>query len=129
MRVWRRYLRSAVLIALGVAAAATSLAAGDAMGLLDGLLYDASLAASDRRPGDRDAPVAVIALDAESLAADELAELPRVFLSPVWAKIVNALTDAEARAIGFDIIFSYSANRFPGLEGQYDREFLAAIAR
>ncbi|MBV9828702.1 MAG: adenylate/guanylate cyclase domain-containing protein, partial [Alphaproteobacteria bacterium] len=49
--------------------------------------------------------------------------------SPVWAKIVNALTDAEARAIGFDIIFSYSANRFPGLEGQYDREFLAAIAR
>src|SRR5215204_4370224 len=35
------------------------------------------------------------------------------------AKVLNALTDVDARAIGFDIIFSYSANRFPGFEGQY----------
>src|SRR6185295_10098497 len=35
----------------------------------------------------------------------------------------------DARAIGFDIIFSYSANRFPGIGGQYDRDFLAALGR
>src|SRR5207248_2471645 len=58
------------------------------------------------------------------------AALPRVFLSPAWAKLVNGLSEADARAIGFDIIFSYSANRFPGFEGgQYDRDFLAALAR
>jgi CHASE2 domain-containing sensor protein len=51
-----------------------------------------------------------------------------VFLSPAWAKLVNGLTDADARPIGFDIIFSYSANRFPGFEGQYDRDFLATLA-
>ncbi len=45
--------------------------------------------------------------------------------------IVNALSDAKVRAIGFDIIFSYSANRVPGLEkqGQHDWEFLAALKR
>ncbi len=98
---------------------------------LDGLVYDASLALTDWRPGTRDEPVTVIALDRESLDAPELSATPRVFLSPQWAKIVNALTDAQARAIGFDIIFSYAANQFPGLDkqGQYDWDFLAALTR
>jgi len=99
------------------------------MGPLDGLAYDMSLAITDRRPGTHNEPVAVIALDRDSLASDELAAMPRVFLSPVWAKVLNGLTGADARAIGFDIIFSYSANRFPGFEGQYDRDFLAALVR
>ncbi len=124
-----RYRRAIVTIVLGMLAAGASLVAGDRMGLLDGLVYDLSLAVTDRRPGTKDEPVAVIALDRDSLDADELAALPRVFLSPVWARIVNGLSDAGARAIGFDIIFSYSANRFPGLAGQYDRDFLAALAR
>src|SRR4051812_46204778 len=96
---------------------------------LDGFVYDLSLAVSDRRPGSREESVAVIALDRDSLDSDELAAMPRVFLSPVWAKLVNALTEAKARAIGFDIIFSYSANRFPGFAGQYDQDFLAALSR
>src|ERR1051325_1221105 len=99
------------------------------MGLLDGLVYDLSLAVSGSRPGRMDEPVALIALDRDSLDSDELAALPRVFLSPAWATVLNGLTDVDARAIGFDIIFSYSANRFPGLTGQYDRDFLAALAR
>lgn len=99
------------------------------MGLLDGLLYDFSLAINDARPGTSGGPVAVIALDRDSLDSPELAAMPRVFLSPVWAKVMNGLSEADARAIGFDIIFGYSANRFPGFEGQqYDREFLAALA-
>jgi class 3 adenylate cyclase/CHASE2 domain-containing sensor protein len=114
---------------LGALAAVTALFAGDGMGLLDGLAYDLSLTVTNRRPGSKDEPVAVIALDRDSLASDEIAPLPRVFLSPVWAKIVNGLTEANARAIGFDIIFAYSAGRFPGLEGQYDRDFLTALMR
>jgi len=127
--VWGRYRRAIVTVLLGVLAASATFSTGDGIGLLDGLVYDLSLAITDRRPGTRDEPVAVIALDRDSLASDELAALPRVFLSPVWTKIVNGLTEAGARAIGFDIIFSYSANRFPGFEGQYDRDFLAALAR
>jgi class 3 adenylate cyclase len=130
-----------VTVALAALAAAASLWAGGGMGLLDGLVYDLSLAVTDRRPGTTpraapgaapgaaDEPVAIIALDRDSLASDELAAMPRVFLGPLWAKIVNALSEADARAIGFDIIFAYSANRFPGFEGQYDRDFLAALAR
>lgn len=127
--VWGRYRRAIVTVALAALAAAASLVAGGGMGLLDGLVYDLSLAVTDRRPGTADEPVAVIALDRDSLASDELAAMPRVFLSPAWARIVNGLSEADARAIGFDIIFAYSANRFPGFEGQYDREFLAALAR
>ena len=127
--LWVRFRRAIVTLALVAAAVVAALLAGDGMGLLDGLVYDMSLTIPDRRPGSAEEPVAVIALDRDSLASDELAALPRVFLSPVWAKLVNGLTDAEARAIGFDIIFSYSANRFPGVGGQYDRDFLAALAR
>jgi class 3 adenylate cyclase/CHASE2 domain-containing sensor protein len=118
-----------VIAVLAALAATASLAAGDGMSLLDGLLYDVSLAITDRRPGNGEEPVAVIALDRDSLASDELAEMPRVFLSPVWARLLSALHDADARAIGFDIIFNFSANRFPGFEGQYDRDFLTALAR
>jgi adenylate cyclase len=127
--LWGRHRRAIVTVVLGALAAVASLLSGDGMGLFDGVVYDLSLAVTDRRPGTRNEPVAVIALDRDSLDSDELAAVPRVFLSPVWAKIVNGLTEADARAIGFDIIFSYSANRFPGFEGQYDRDFLAALAR
>src|SRR6185312_12197580 len=124
-----RARRGMVVALLAALAAAAAVLAQDGIGPLDGLVYDLALATAARRPGTGGEPVAVIALDRDSLAADELADLPRVFLSPVWAKVTNALMDADARAIGFDIIFSYSANRFAKLDGQYDREFLAAIAR
>src|ERR1700693_2309045 len=128
---WRRYHRALVTGVIGALAAVAGWTAGGAMRPLDGLVYDASLALTDWRPGTRDEPVAVIALDRESLDSPELSATPRVFLSPQWAKIVNALTDAQAGAIGFDIIFSYAANQFPGLEqqGQYDWDFLSALTR
>ena len=39
------------------------------------------------------------------------------------------MADAEVKAIGFDIIFSFSANRFPALGPRYDRDFYDALAR
>ncbi|HVH80127.1 MAG TPA: CHASE2 domain-containing protein, partial [Stellaceae bacterium] len=115
---WLRYHRLLVTILAAVLAAAAGWAFGGTMGRFDGLAYDASLALTEARPGRgearRDEPVAVIALDRASLDSDELKNLPRVFLSPQWAKLTNALANAGARAIGFDIIFAYSANRFPG---------------
>jgi adenylate cyclase len=126
---WAQYHRAIVAVAAGILGALAGLLLGSEMSPLDGLVYDLSLAASDRRPGTRTENVAVIALDRDSLDSDELAALPRVFLSPVWAKVVNGLAEAQARAIGFDIIFSYSANRFPGFQGQYDQDFLAALSR
>ena len=51
----------------------------DGMGPLDGLVYDLSLAVSGSRPGRMDEPVALIALDRDSLDSGELAALPRVF--------------------------------------------------
>lgn len=70
-------------------------------------------------------PVAVIALDERSLESGELAQYPRALLAPVWAKLIEALAAADARAIGFDLLFTYTANR---LSPDFDRPFLAALA-
>lgn len=92
---------------------------------LDGLIWDASLAARTRLiAAPRGSDVAIIALDEASLAEPELAELPRVLFAPLWANLLDGLS--EARAVGFDMIFAYSANRlFP----DYERDFLAALDR
>jgi len=96
---------------------------------VDGLLYDLSLATHRARPGVGGEPVAVIAVDRSSLDSEELAGTPRVLFGPFWAKLIDGLVKADAKAIGFDIIFNYSANRFPALKGQYDRGFYDALGR
>jgi len=70
-------------------------------------------------------PVAIIAVDEASLERDELAQHPRALFAPVWARLTEAVTDAGARAIGFDLLFTYTANR---LSPDYDRPFLATLA-
>jgi adenylate cyclase len=117
-----------MLLAAGIALAA-SLASGRTMGWVDGFFYDLSLATHGARPGTDDQPVAVIAIDRGSLDAEELAGTPRVFFGPFWVKLIDGLAQSGVKAIGFDIIFSYSANRFPALDAQYDRSFYDALAR
>src|SRR5690242_9220618 len=99
------------------------------MGWVDGFLYDLSLAIAPGRPGNGGEPVAIIALDRGSLASGELAATPRVLFGPVWARLIDGLSENGVKAIGFDIIFSYSANRFPALDPHYDRSFYGALAR
>jgi class 3 adenylate cyclase/CHASE2 domain-containing sensor protein len=110
-------------------ALAASLALGRTTGWVDGFFYDLSLTVQGARPGTGGEPVAVIAIDRSSLDSDELAATPRVFFGPFWAKLIDGLFDSGAKAIGFDVIFSYSANRFPALNAQYDWSFYDALAR
>ena len=116
-------------MAAAAMALVASLASGATMNWVDGLFYDLSLATHGVRPGTGGEPVAVIAMDRGSLDSEELAATPRVLFGPIWAKLIEGLAKARVKAIGFDIIFSYSANRFPALDAQYDREFYDALAR
>lgn len=94
--------------------------------LLDLLVKARSIAFPER--GRAQSPVVVVALDARSLDSPELVSYPRVLLSPVWAKLLPSTLNAGARVVGFDLIFSYDANRFPALEPNFNRTFLAALA-
>jgi len=69
-------------------------------------------------------PVVVVALDRRSLEAPELARYPRVLMGPIWAVLMDDVFEAGARAVGFDLLFSYSANQF---SPNFDAPFLAAL--
>ena len=96
----------------------------------DGLLLDLLIAARARllgpTPSTSPAPVAVIALDRRSLASPELAPYPRTFLAPFWATLLDHVFMAGARAVGFDFLFAYTANRFVP---NFDAPFLAALGQ
>lgn len=123
----RRYYRVIVIIAATVLGAIVGARDPGWLGL-DGLLYDLALAAradaSSARP--EDAPVAVIGVDQASLAAPALQDLPRALFAPVWGRLLDDLFAADARAVGFDLLFVWSANRFiPG----HDQPLLQALNR
>jgi adenylate cyclase len=125
--MWRRGHRWVVTILAAALAVVASLAAGTRMDPVAGLVYDLSLTATARRPGTGGEPVAVIALDDESLASNELKPLPRVFFAQVWAKVLNGLNSADAKAVGFDVVFAWSSNNFESLPPDYDQPFLLAL--
>ena len=96
----------------------------------DGLAYDLATAARAslfpaEEPRSR---VAVIAVDAASLDAKEIAEqeLPRAFFAPIWAELLAALKQAEAGAIGFDLLLAQSSRK---LGPEADRPFLRQLAQ
>lgn len=93
--------------------------------LLDRLVWARSAILPDSVPG-AETPVAVIALDRRSLEAPELARYPRAFLAPVWAEVIDGVFEAGAQALGFDLLFSYSANQFVP---NFERPFLAALGK
>ena len=115
--------------------AAVATYVGAMIPLFEGPLFDAAVAAraaaSSPRPPEAER-VAVIAVDAQSLASAALAPYPRTMFGPIWAQAIEAAIGAEAKAIAFDFLFSYSANAlaesFPDLKG-YDRPFLKALLR
>lgn len=123
----RRFALPTVLVAAAVGALIAYAVGGRMVG--DGLLFDLALRArSLTTPAAiaMDAPVAVIAIDRASLEAEELGRLPRALFGPVWAELVEALGQAEARAVGFDLLLSFSGN---ALQPGYDRDFQRALFR
>lgn len=96
----------------------------------DGLLFDvaARLRAgwSGALAPEPEAAVALVLLDDRTLAAEEFAPLPRTFLAPYWARLLDSLREAGAVSVGFDLIFEYSPNLF---RADFDQPFLAALDR
>jgi adenylate cyclase len=123
----RRHYRGLVGIAFALAASAVSVLSGGTLAMADGWLFDLSVATRAALTPFADwRAVAVVALDDRSLETPELRDLPRVFLAPYWARMLDAVFAAGARAVVFDVIFAYSANRF---QPDYDRPFLEQLSR
>ena len=118
----RRHYRPIVVTLAILAGAFTATQTGGRMAG-DGLLYDLSLAV--RASHQDEEPVVVVALDRRSLQAEELRDLPRALFARHWAQLVQALAEAEATAIGFDILFAWSA---AALLPEDERAFLATLA-
>ena len=118
----RRHYRPIVVALAILAGAFTATQTGGRMAG-DGLLYDLSLAV--RASHQDEEPVVVVALDRRSLQAEELRDLPRALFARHWAQLVQALAEAEATAIGFDILFAWSA---AALLPEDERAFLATLA-
>lgn len=119
----RRYAGLTTLLCAGIAAALAYAAEPPAW--LEGLMFDAAVAVSAPARDDAPAAVAVVAIDARSLDASELAEFPRAMFGPIWARTIAALQKAEVKAIAFDMVLPYSANRF---QAGFDTGFLRALA-
>lgn len=96
-------------------------AAVDGLGL-DTLFWLRSKAFGMRYAAES-SPTAVIAIDEESYREAPFRDTPLALWTPYLAKLINALLAANAKVIGFDVIFSTSAQTFlPG----HDRDFLLA---
>jgi len=123
-----RHYRQVAALACGLVAALTIWTSNGEIELIDGFVYD--IAVTLRGTLDRRAeppqPVAIIAVDARSLDSEELATTPRVFMAPQWAGMLDAVFDAGAKAVAFDVIFAYSASSF---SRDYDKPFLSALLK
>ena len=129
----RRYYRALVGGACALLAVLAVVGTGGELLRLDGPLYDltiwarASFGGAMGDGGPDAMPVAVIAIDERSLDAEELLPLPRAFMAPKWAELIESVLGAGARAIGFDVIFAYSANRFRS--DNFDKPFMEALVK
>ena len=112
-----------------VAAMALATVAGMTTGaqtpFLDGTLFDLAASVIARPAGPE--PVALIAIDPDSLAFEKFRSLPRAFFGPWLGDVTNALFASGARVVGFDLLFSYSAAE--ALGANYDLKLRDAVAR
>ncbi len=128
MNLRRRY-REIVLLAALVAAAMLAAVTKGRVELVDGFLYDIAIALAPFRLAPAPSNVVVVAIDEWSLASETLASTPRVFFGPYYAELLDGLFDGGAKAVGFDIILSYTATRFPAINPSYDDALLASLAK
>lgn len=94
---------------------------------VDTFQYDLAVAQNQllRSTASSDVPdsVAVVAVDERSL--DKFGGMPRVLLAPKWADLIDALAQANAAAMGFDIVFAYPDKHFAS---GWENGFLRALS-
>jgi adenylate cyclase len=120
-----------LLFALAIAAAVAGVLSLPRVGnVADGIGLDILVALRYALFGSHyrtnDAQVVIVAIDEESYRRDPLADRPIALWTPEIGHLVDALVDAGAAVIGFDVVLPTTIDRLaPG----YDREFLRAIHR
>jgi class 3 adenylate cyclase/CHASE2 domain-containing sensor protein len=124
----RRRYREIVILSALLGAALLAVVTDGRIDLVDGFLYDLALAVAPFRSEPASQKVVVVAIDERSLASDTLASTPRVFFGPRYAELIDGLFKGGAKAVGFDVIFAYSASRFAALDPSYDDALLASLA-
>jgi adenylate cyclase len=112
----------------GIAVGGALLFGSDRLTRLEGLGIDSlfwlrqELIAS--APSTADAPVAVIVIDEETYRRPPFKDTPQVMWTPQQAKVLDAVLDAGAAVVGFDITYSTSVESYiPG----YERPFLRSL--
>jgi adenylate cyclase len=119
------------LAAAGAIACAAALAfATPVADVLDGLSIDALFWLRQHALGPQhqgaDSPSVVLAIDEETYRRPPFADTPQAMWTPELARVLNALLDAGARVIGFDVVYPTSVE--PYLRG-FERDFLLALRR
>jgi hypothetical protein len=94
--------------------------------VIDGFLFDLMVAghAALSWHAPLEAPVAVVAINRTSLQAPRFATEPRALFARYWGQLLNALLDAGAQVVAFDLIFDWSAD---GMLPDHDRSFREAL--
>nr|WP_193180825.1 adenylate/guanylate cyclase domain-containing protein [Nisaea sediminum] len=90
----------------------------------NGLLFDLAVMLNADPAAQPDTRTAVVAIDAESLSSGALSKIPRALMQPVLAEALEALLAAGTDAVAFDILLSYSGNRW---KPDHDRPLLRAL--
>jgi class 3 adenylate cyclase/CHASE2 domain-containing sensor protein len=127
-QLWRDHRVLVIAAALALGALLTFWTEGE-IEVTDGFFYDAALALL---PGSREttsSPVVVIAIDQQSLASPQFAAIPRVFLSPHLAELLEGLAEAGAKAVGIDVVLSFAASRSAHVDPSFDQPLIAALAK
>ncbi|MSP88019.1 MAG: adenylate/guanylate cyclase domain-containing protein [Alphaproteobacteria bacterium] len=113
-----------------IALAAALLFATPLAPLLEGLSIDALFWLRQRAFGPlhpaADSPAVVLAIDEETYRRPPFADLPQALWTPELGRALNAVLDAGAKVIGFDVVYPTSVE--PLLRG-FERDYLLALRR
>lgn len=96
---------------------------------LDGPLFDSGVAArwyASNKETPVSPHVAVVGVDWATLNDPTVSRYPRSLFGPFWGQTLDALLDAGAKVVVFDMIFNYSGN---ALLPDHDRPFFQALAK
>jgi adenylate cyclase len=120
--------RRDLAVAALIVAVATGLTQVPGARFIDGLSIDALFwlraAAFAPRYAPEDSPTTIVAIDEETYRTPPFQDKPQALWTPDIAAVLRALLAADAKVVGFDVIFPTSLE--PVLPG-FDREFLLAL--